>query len=332
MSNQIDVNKEIKSFDFEFKANEDKGIIEGYAAYFNNADSYNDIILKGAFKNAKPQHVKLFFNHEWHGVPIGTVNSLLEDEKGLKFSAKINDTALGKDVKVAIKDGSINKMSIGYSVLSSEYKTIDEIEYRYLTDINLFEISPVNFPANEKADIQSYKQDLPKHENNSNSNTNHKKSNPMTENDKKSFFGEIKDFLSGAMKEAKEAEIKAIADKKESDRIQKITDEHQEFKTQLETLKAENEALKAEKAEFEAKLKESQKEEKKEVDEKAEKIQALEMKLAEDQKALNELKGEIAENATADPEVDQDVVDKKSVEDAKYAEEVKFLNHLKTLK
>ena len=182
-----------------------------------------------------------------------------------------------------------------------------------------------NLPTN-------YKQDLPKHENNSNSNTNHKKSNPMTENDKKSFFGEIKDFLSGAMKEAKEAEIKAIADKKETERIQKITDEHQEFKTQLETLKAENEALKAEKAEFEAKLKESQKEEKKEVDEKAEKIQALEMKLAEDQKALNELKGEIAENATADPEVEQDVVDKKSVEDAKYAEEVKFLNHLKTLK
>lgn len=150
--------KKYLAFNTEFKADGEEGVIEGYAAYFNNVDSYNDVILQGAFKNITDvSDVKLFYNHEWNTVPIGTVMQLYEDDKGLKFQAKFNQTTLADDVKEAIKTGGITKMSIGYSVKDSEFNRDTGI--RYIKDINLYEISPVNFPANDMAAIQSYKKE-----------------------------------------------------------------------------------------------------------------------------------------------------------------------------
>ena len=151
------VDREIKSIDLlEFKAT-DKGEFEGYAAYFNNVDSYEDMIMPGAFGQVDPSSVKLFFNHNWSGVPIGVVTMLEEDEKGLKFKAKLNETTLGKDVKEALKTGAINKMSIGYRVNGCSYEKIEDKTVRKITGIDLMEISPVNFPANDMAEITSYK-------------------------------------------------------------------------------------------------------------------------------------------------------------------------------
>jgi len=151
--------REIKSIKFEVKASEE-GRIEGYAAFFNNVDSYKDVIMPGAFKKSIENdidNIKMFFNHDWSSVPIGTINQLKEDEKGLYFEAQLNNTALAVDVKEGIKTGAVNKMSIGFITEKSENGEIEGKTVRKLKEIKLFEISPVNFPANEKADITGYK-------------------------------------------------------------------------------------------------------------------------------------------------------------------------------
>ena len=157
----IYTDKEIKSIFAEFKATE-QGVIEGYAAYFDNVDSYQDVIVKGAFADAtnKSSEVKLMWNHNWNTVPIGTVTMLLEDEKGLSFRAELNNTALAKDVKEGIKSGAVTKMSIGFTTEDSETVEKEGKTLRMIKKIKLFEISPVNFPANDMATIQSYKSDF----------------------------------------------------------------------------------------------------------------------------------------------------------------------------
>lgn len=57
----------------EFKASEEeKGVIEGYAAYYNNIDRHGDIIEPGTFKNARK--VPIFGYHDpREGVGVGEV-------------------------------------------------------------------------------------------------------------------------------------------------------------------------------------------------------------------------------------------------------------------
>jgi len=157
--------REHKSFDVEFKATE-QGIIEGYAAYFNNVDSYGDIILKGAFADtiagAKANNykdIKIFWNHDWSGVPIGKPIEMYEDDKGLYIKGQLNETTTAQDVKLALKDGSVSKMSIGFLTEIDEMKKVEGIMRRLLKKLKLFEFSPVNFPANEMADILGYKKE-----------------------------------------------------------------------------------------------------------------------------------------------------------------------------
>ena len=160
------MNREHKSFDVEFKATEE-GVIEGYAAFFNNVDSYGDIILPGAFeesikkaKKNKYKDVKIFWNHNWNGVPIGKPVEMFEDDQGLYIKGQLNKTSMAQDVKEALKDGSVSKMSIGFITVDSQMKTIEGESRRLLKKLDLFEFSPVNFPANELADITSYKKML----------------------------------------------------------------------------------------------------------------------------------------------------------------------------
>ena len=143
-------NFERKSIGYECKfIKEDENLyIEGYASIFGNVDSYNDIVVKGAFNPDK--RVKLCYQHDFNQV-IGKIEELREDERGLWFRAKISNTTLGKDVAILIHDEAIDEISIGYRVLDWTEK--DGI--RMLEKLYLIEISIVTRAANELATIQT---------------------------------------------------------------------------------------------------------------------------------------------------------------------------------
>ena len=77
-----------------------------------------------------------------------------EDSKGLYIKAKISDTAMGRDVKVLLKDGVLNELSIGYDPIVFDY---DETGIRHLREVKLWEVSVVTWAMNPEATVIGYK-------------------------------------------------------------------------------------------------------------------------------------------------------------------------------
>jgi HK97 family phage prohead protease len=174
---------EVKSFSFEIKASEGlkDGEFEGYGAAFNNLDSTGDIIMPGAFKDTLTEFLKtgvIAWQHSWRD-PIGKPMECHEDEKGLFLKGKISETTRGKDALTLLRDKVVQKMSIGYRTLDSEwFDSLDKLAafasahgmrlkledlegvfggVRVLKSIKLYEVSLVTVPANDQADITAVK-------------------------------------------------------------------------------------------------------------------------------------------------------------------------------
>jgi HK97 family phage prohead protease len=136
-------------------ADENAGIIKGYASIFGNKDSDNDIIMKGAYKKTlseNSERVKYLYQHDM-ALPIGKMQELYEDEKGLMFVAKIAQTQLGKDVIELMKAGIITENSVGILPLKGK----EQSGYREITEVKLYEISAVTLAANDQAKILDVK-------------------------------------------------------------------------------------------------------------------------------------------------------------------------------
>jgi HK97 family phage prohead protease len=168
---------------FAFKA--DTGLTEtntfsGYASAFNIADAMGEIVMPGAFKNTLPDFLDsgiVCWQHDW-STPIGRPVEAREDSTGLYVKAKVSETDAGREAMTLMRDGVIRRMSIGYKV--NGYRVLSEQEaiellgkdgyitamrdvppwsegLTALTDLTLFEFSPVSVPANRSAVITAVK-------------------------------------------------------------------------------------------------------------------------------------------------------------------------------
>jgi len=135
---------------------DEDGVIKGYASIFGNKDLGGDIVKKGAFAKSLRvgQTVKMFWNHDAKSVPIGVWTLVKEDDKGLYVEGKLfTDTARGREVYVALKNGAIDGLSIGYKTVRAK-NTRAGFE---ISELKLMEVSVVNFPMNEAATVESVK-------------------------------------------------------------------------------------------------------------------------------------------------------------------------------
>lgn len=127
----------------------------GYASVFDGLDSYGDTIKAGAYKNTlvdRERPVQLRWNH--FGPVIGKLTEMYEDEKGLFVSGELTKGhSVAEDTAALLRHGAISGLSIGYSVKDSEQQGVA----RVLKDIELFEISIVETPADNNAHIQTVK-------------------------------------------------------------------------------------------------------------------------------------------------------------------------------
>ena len=130
---------------------EKNSIVKGYGSYFDNKDSDQDIIRKGAYKKTieeNGERVKYLYQHNMMQ-PIGKMEELYEDEKGLVFVASIPKTSLGNDVIELMKAGVITENSVGIMPIVKENKD----DYREIREVKLYEISAVTLAANDQAKI-----------------------------------------------------------------------------------------------------------------------------------------------------------------------------------
>lgn len=147
------------SFGLELKELSDAGEITGYGAVFNNVDEYGDRIVPGAFAKSLAKHAAsgsmpmMLWNHNPND-PIGVWTEMAEDKKGLKVKGRlVMEVARAKEVYALLKAGAMKGLSIGYRTVA------DQIEgnVRMLKELDLWEVSPVTFPANAKAGITGVK-------------------------------------------------------------------------------------------------------------------------------------------------------------------------------
>ena len=127
--------------------------IEGYASVFGVVDSYNDIVVQGAFTNTlinDAKRVKFCWQHNMDDV-IGKIIEMREDDRGLWFKAKISNTSKGKDVAILVEDNALDEVSFAYR--TKKYLMDEETDIRKLLEVELIEISLVTRAANPQAVI-----------------------------------------------------------------------------------------------------------------------------------------------------------------------------------
>lgn len=166
--------KEIRSFDFEIRAeeNEDRGKqISGRAIVYDQVTDmgwYDEVIADGALNATDLKDVRLLVNHNTNMIPLArsrnnTANSTMQLKvvpgAGLDLVANL-DTENNADARAlysAVERGDISGMSFMFQVDSDKWDDIDtERPKRTILSLRrVFELSAVTFPAYDKTTIQA---------------------------------------------------------------------------------------------------------------------------------------------------------------------------------
>lgn len=147
------------------------GIVEGYASTFDRVpDSYGDVVAKGAFartlrewdeRGAQGARIPLLYAHNTDdpAYNIGVVTEAREDDRGLFVRAEFDaDSDMAQLVRRQAREGRLCKFSFAYAVRDSAPVDLgDGLVANELRDVDLFEVSLVQIPANSFAEITAVK-------------------------------------------------------------------------------------------------------------------------------------------------------------------------------
>ncbi len=99
----------------------------------------------------------MFFNHQTRAIPVGKWDAMHEDDKGLFVRGQLTPgLSLAEDLKAAMQHGTVEGMSVGFSVGPDDY-TVGTSGLIFKNISYLREISVCTFPANELAGVTAMK-------------------------------------------------------------------------------------------------------------------------------------------------------------------------------
>lgn len=142
---------------------ENKMKIEGYAVVFDSPShpiygEWIECIDRNAFNGCDMKDVVLRYNHK-DSFPImaRTKNQSLQlivDDRGLRITAELIDTASNRDLYKSIQEGLVDKMSFRFSVSKNDwdYSTTPTTR-RILQFDKIFDVSIVDEPAYEATEV-----------------------------------------------------------------------------------------------------------------------------------------------------------------------------------
>jgi uncharacterized protein len=156
----------------ELRADGRPSRIVGHAAVFNEWTTLykgtnfelREIIRPGAFRNAlaEKQDVRALFDHD-SAIVLGRTKSgtlvLREDARGLLADIAAPDTQAARDVMALIARGDVSGMSFAFRVRpgGSKHSVRQEggrdIYEDEITDVDLYDVSVVTYPAYEATDV-----------------------------------------------------------------------------------------------------------------------------------------------------------------------------------
>jgi uncharacterized protein len=120
--------------------------LAGYAAIFDRPDSGGDVVRKGAFADAlkRAGEVPLLLQHK--GQPVGSIEHLSEDRRGLRVIARVIDGRVGELVRRGLRG-----LSFGYRVREANAAG----SLRELRALDLVEVSLVKRPMQKLARVHA---------------------------------------------------------------------------------------------------------------------------------------------------------------------------------
>jgi HK97 family phage prohead protease len=126
-----------------------QGIVSGYFAVFGNKDLDGDVIEPGAFSKtiqergpAGKQLIKYLLDHDKNKV-VAKMMNLYEDQKGLRYEAKIGTHAAGQDFQKMVESELINQHSFGFRTIKEMYD--DQTKANLIKEVMMYEGSAVQF-------------------------------------------------------------------------------------------------------------------------------------------------------------------------------------------
>jgi HK97 family phage prohead protease len=162
---------ELRAVAFQLRSDASDGdglTLEGYAAVFDSPTfisdrlgEYEETIAPGAFKRSvNARKPVLQFDHGQHpvlgSVPIGAIEALAEDSRGLFVRARLFDNWMTQPVRDAITAGAIDGMSFRFETIRDareNWESLDGDRKRTLQEVRLHELGPVVFPAYQDTSV-----------------------------------------------------------------------------------------------------------------------------------------------------------------------------------
>jgi uncharacterized protein len=148
---------------------------DGHASTFWAVDSYATAMAPGAFKRTiknRGDKRLVLWQHDPY-TPIGKTTALKEDKEGLAFSAAVSmNTRAGSEAMALLRDDVPLGMSFGFQTVKdrsaedtdpldfTQQPSMKSADIRVITEVNLWEVSLVTFPANEAATISAVRSEM----------------------------------------------------------------------------------------------------------------------------------------------------------------------------
>lgn len=150
-----------RAYALEVRATGDDGAVEGYGSVFGAKDLYDDVVAQGAFAASLAAHKAagtmpaMLWQHD-PAEPIGVWTEMAEDAAGLRVKGRlVLESERGRACHALLKAGALNGLSIGF--MAKQWLWDRDAETRTLTEIDLWEVSLVTFPAQSRARVTNVK-------------------------------------------------------------------------------------------------------------------------------------------------------------------------------
>lgn len=129
-----------------------RGLAVPYGTEIELVPGYFETIAPGALapRAETDTSLKLVYRHD---EPIGLITGATETDEGIEIEARFSDTQTARDAYQLVRDGVIDRLSIGFAPLETTRTEDERGTHTTITSLALREVSLVPFPAYSTAAI-----------------------------------------------------------------------------------------------------------------------------------------------------------------------------------
>lgn len=142
----------IRAADADAEPRTVRGLAVPYGVEIELSQGYFETIAPGALADRADDatSLKLVWRHD---EPIGLITAATETDAGIEIEARFSDTQRARDAYRLVKDGVIDRLSIGFVPLAYDRAEDDDGTHTTITSLDLREVSLVPFPAYDGATV-----------------------------------------------------------------------------------------------------------------------------------------------------------------------------------